>query len=316
MSSSNAFASLALLAISSAPALFASGFMTTQSYHSTYQVSSTSTTGLNYRSLHHGPDIQPLTDIDKMGASVTRMDKDKINNYGPGDFNEYVDHERSDLFDGGDSEMGIFGDGNNGLQKFGCDVTPHMTRTLAAKSDEGTLPTSTMSYTDELLLENPGMDTVRAQQLKNWANQREISISNNYSYMNQQYQEEQYMPEYAYDIYEDEPSFAYAVQAGDVIEKGTIVLSAPVNSGVATHELLVKNPYMGFAKFRAAFVGDDNNEWSVTPNDGFLKSSEETQFIVRYTPHSSGTSRAFFVIETEDFTKTWKVVGSTGEYDF
>ena len=129
------------------------------------------------------------------------MDKDKINNYGPGDFNEYVDHDRTDLFDGGDSEMGIFGDGNNGLQKFGCDVTPHMTRTLAAKSDEGTLPTSTMSYTDELLLENPGMDTVRAQQLKNWANQREISMSNNYSYMNQQYQEEQYMPEY-YDIYE------------------------------------------------------------------------------------------------------------------
>jgi len=101
-----------------------------------------------------------------------------------------------------------------------------------------------------------------------------------------------------------------------VIEKGTIVLSAPVNSGVAAHELLVKNPYMGFAKFRATFVGDDNNEWSVTPNDGFLKSSEETQFIVRYTPHSSGVSRAFFVIETEDFTKTWKVVGSTGEYEF
>ena len=200
-SSSNAFASLALLAISSAP-LFASAFSPAQSYRSNYQVSSSTSTGLNYRSLHHGPDIQPLTDIDRMGSSVTKMDKDRINNYGPGDFNEYVDHERTDLFDGGDSEMGIFGDGNNGLQKFGCDVTPHMTRTLTAKSDEGTLPASTMSYTDELLQSNPGMDTVRAQQLKNWANQREISMSNNYSYMNQQYQEEQYMPEYAYDNYE------------------------------------------------------------------------------------------------------------------
>ena len=200
-SSSNAFASLALLAISSAP-IFASAFSPAQSYRSNYQVSSSTSTGLNYRSLHHGPDIQPLTDIDRMGSSVTKMDKDRINNYGPGDFNEYVDHERTDLFDGGDSEMGIFGDGNNGLQKFGCDVTPHMTRTLTARYDEGTLPASTMSYTDELLQSNPGMDTVRAQQLKNWANQREISMSNNYSYMNQQYQEEQYMPEYAYDNYE------------------------------------------------------------------------------------------------------------------
>ena len=199
-SSSNAFASLALLAISSAP-LFASAFSPAQSYCSNYQVSSSTSTGLNYRSLHHGPDIQPLTDIDRMGSSVTKMDKDRINNYGPGDFNEYVDHERTDLFDGGDSEMGIFGDGNNGLQKFGCDVTPHMTRTLTARYGE-TLPASTMSYTDELLQSNPGMDTVRAQQLKNWANQREISMSNNYSYMNQQYQEEQYMPEYAYDNYE------------------------------------------------------------------------------------------------------------------
>ena len=103
---------------------------------------------------------------------------------------------------------------------------------------------------------------------------------------------------------------------------------------------------MGYAKFRAVFVGDASNEWSVSPSDGFLKQNEATHFVVRYTPHNSGVSNSYFVIETEvscghrhssfgfvpdsknlgytcilymllqDFTKTWKVVGSTGEYGF
>ena len=73
---------------------------------------------------------------------------------------------------------------------------------------------------------------------------------------------------------------------------------------------------MGFAKFRAGFVGDESNEWSVTPSDGFLKQNEATHFVVRYSPHSHGSSTAYFVVETEDLKKTWKVVGSTGEYEF
>ena len=102
---------------------------------------------------------------------------------------------------------------------------------------------------------------------------------------------------------------------------------------------------MGFAQFRASFVGPASNEWSVTPDDGYLKQHEETQFIVRYAPRSSGVHNAYLVIETEvsmksmhssyliyleemlisdmfvlgylqDFVKTWKVVGSTGEYEF
>ena len=257
----------------------------------------------------HRPDVGPLTDVDRLGADATKMDKDQIQHYGPSSLDDYVDTpDTPDLFDGGDSEMGLFGDGQNGLTPF---ATPHMTTTLGAKSDEGTLP-NTMSYSDELLLNNPNMDTVRAQQLNNWANQREISMTNSHSYMNDveeyntiQEEEDQY-----------ESSFDHEVQAGNVIERETIVLQAPVNSGTATYELMVKNIYMGFAPYRAAFVDDDANEWSVTPNDGVLKSSADTQFIIRYTPQNNGVSRAHFVIETEDFVKTWKVVGSTGEYEF
>ena len=56
---------------------------------------------------------------------------------------------------------------------------------------------------------------------------------------------------------------------------------------------------MGYATFRAAFVGDESNEWSVTASLGYLKQSEDTHFVVRYNPHSAGVSNVYLVIETE-----------------
>jgi hypothetical protein len=74
------------------------------------------TTSLRYRSIHHGPDVQPLTEAERLGAEYTKMNKDLIINYGPGMFDGFAD---SDQFDGGDSEMGLTGDGTTGLQKLG-----------------------------------------------------------------------------------------------------------------------------------------------------------------------------------------------------
>jgi hypothetical protein len=74
------------------------------------------TTSLCYRSIHHGPDVQPLTEAEKLGAAYTKMNKDLIINYGPGMFDGFVDN---DQFDGGDSEMGLTGDGTTGLRKLG-----------------------------------------------------------------------------------------------------------------------------------------------------------------------------------------------------
>ena len=57
---------------------------------------------------------------------------------------------------------------------------------------------------------------------------------------------------------------------------------------------------MGYAKYRAGFVGDDSNEWSVSSSgDGFLHPNKDTHFVVSYNPHSPGVSNAYFVIETE-----------------
>jgi hypothetical protein len=79
----------------------------------------------------------------------------------------------------------------------------------------------------------------------------------------------------------------------------------------------LKNPYMGFAEFRASFIGDTNNDWFVTPSDGVLKQHEDTHFAVTFRPTNHGVASGYLVIETEDFKKTWKVVGSTGDqYEF
>lgn len=84
-------------------------------FSSTYK--SRQTSPLFYRSIHHGPDVEPLTDAEKLGADFTKMNKQLITNYGPGSFDDLVDF--TDQFDGGDSEMGVTGDGIVRLQTIG-----------------------------------------------------------------------------------------------------------------------------------------------------------------------------------------------------
>jgi len=145
--------------------------------------------------MYHGPDVEPLTELEKLGASATKMDKDKIQRYGPGDFTQYVDDGSQDIFDGGDSEMGLSGDGSSGLKKIGRDVTPHMARTSISKTDH-VVASRIVSYTDELLESNPHMDVVRAQQLENWATQQEIAKTNRYMNMRGELQQGRHLREF------------------------------------------------------------------------------------------------------------------------
>lgn len=75
-----------------------------------------------------------------------------------------------DEFDGGDGQMGVAGDGNKGLDKFGDAVAPTLakSKTMSAKNAWGT----STGYSDTL--RDKGVDTARAQQLENWANQQEL----------------------------------------------------------------------------------------------------------------------------------------------
>ena len=73
----------------------------------------------------------------------------------------------------------------------------------------------------------------------------------------------------------------------------------------------MKNPYMGFADFRAAFTPDTPMDWSIEPNEGSLMQREDTQFTVKFRPEGTGLIQGYLVIQTEDFKKTWQVMGST-----
>ncbi len=239
-------------------------------------------TQLSYRSLHHGPDVEPLTDMEKLGVDFTKMPKDKLDRYGPGNFDQYADSTSND-FDGGDSETGVVGDGQSGLRQFGYDVSPHLANTMAARYSSAydeveTSPTTAMSYAEELMHRNPSMDEIRAVQLQNWATQQEIASANRY--MNEKIQV-YYDADYDYTDYSvtSLDHLPMEVEAGEETADCLITLAAPLY-GVSSHEIAVKNPYMGFAKFRTYFVGDAAAEWTVTPSDGYHKQNEATHFVI------------------------------------
>jgi len=68
---------------------------------------------------------------------------------------------------------------------------------------------------------------------------------------------------------------------------------------------------MGFADFRAAFTADSSKDFAVSPAEGSLSSKEATEFAIKFKPSRLGVSEAFLVLETQDFKKTWKIIGTT-----
>ena len=68
---------------------------------------------------------------------------------------------------------------------------------------------------------------------------------------------------------------------------------------------------MGFADFRASFTSDTGVGWTIEPSEGSLMQREDTNFILRFKPNGPGVSEGYLVIETEDFKKTFKVVGTS-----
>jgi hypothetical protein len=98
---------------------------------------------------------------------------------------------------------------------------------------------------------------------------------------------------------------------GPTIE-GVLELRARMSGPAAVQELELKNEYMGFADFRAAFTADMNrSDWTITPKEGALSSRDSTSFVLRFKPSNPGIFEGYLVIETEDFKKTWKLLGST-----
>merc|ERR1712154_118669 len=189
-------------------------------------------------------------------------------------------------------------------------------RMRSAKNAWGT----STGYADQLV--EKGVDTARAQQLENWHNQREIQAKKQQQrYMTEQFDQVQENAEADWrtlakfgvernDDFDMNEAFGQVSEMDGEIE-GTIELSARTGA-IGYHEFGLKNPYMGFADFRAAFTPGTSAAWSITPVEGALKQREPTTFQLKFRPDSIGTSEGYLVIETEDFKKVWKLIGSTG----
>mmetsp|Transcript_12358 Transcript_12358/g.25525 ORF Transcript_12358/g.25525 Transcript_12358/m.25525 type:complete len:300 (+) Transcript_12358:101-1000(+) len=256
----------------------------------------------------HAPNSDPIPEEEAREANV--MDKSEISNAGPGSWADYVEFTE---FDGGDGQMGVAGDGSKGLEKF--DTTQmSKSKSMSAKNAWGT----NTGYADSLVAQ--GVDTARAQQLENWHNQQEVLQKRKAQrfetdeFDNSPSDEDDWRKLASFGV-ERNQDFDLNEEFGAVTAEqnieGTIDLVGQMNAGYATHEMHLKNPYMGFADFRAAFTPETSSAFTVSPGDGSL-SKEETMFTVKFRAQQPGITEGYLVIETEDFKKTWKIVGRTG----
>lgn len=252
------------------------------------------------------------------------MAKDQVDRFGPGNLADFVEFNE---FDGGDGQMGVAGDGTSGLDKSEFETgeiankapTWDRSRERSAKNAWGT----STGYAQELV--KKGVDVARAQQLENWNAQQTIKKEKDH---------QKFMTE-AFDSVEQNAEEDWRSLAKFGIERNTdtdlneefgavsiegaemqptpIELSArpgTMTGGIGVHELSLKNPYMGFSDFRASFTADTQAGWSVDPQEGAL-SKEPTMFQIKFRPEGPGVFEGYLVLETEDFKKAWKVVGST-----
>jgi len=257
-------------------------------------------------------------DIDKSTKAATDLKKSDVSNYGVGDWSTYKDF--GDEFDGGDGQMGVAGDGNKGLEKFGeetqLDAVMSKSKSMSAKNAWGT----STGYAAKLIDE--GIEETRAQQLENWRNQQEVSSQRKAaSQMAEAFDTQESSGELnQWDLskfgiddrnqdFDMDEAFGAQASVGDVLD-GTIELSSRINTA-SIHEFSLKNEYMGFADFRASFTPETKQpDWTIEPQDGAL-SKEATQFVVKFRPQNPGQETGYLVIETEDFKKTYALIGTT-----
>jgi hypothetical protein len=97
---------------------------------------------------------------------ATALAPDKRDRAGVGDWSTYVEF---DEFDGGDGQMGVAGDGEQGLQKeWSKTAEMGQSKMRSSRNAWGT----SSGYADDLRAQ--GVETSRAQQLENWHNQQEV----------------------------------------------------------------------------------------------------------------------------------------------
>lgn len=249
---------------------------------------------------------------DEDSREATQMARKDVDRYSPGNWKDYVEF---DEFDGGDGQVGVVGDGNKQLEKFGHDVqrTLAKSKIMSAKNSWG----RSTGYAETLV--EKGVDIQRAQQLENWMNQQELlDLAKQQKQMTEEFDQIskaddnwRVLSDYKSDRLQD---FDFnevlgPITAGDKIED-TLEFRGSMNMG-AMNEILLRNEFIGFADYRAGFPEGTPREFSVTPTEGSMKHTEDSSFVVKFRPQKPGVVEGYLVIETEDFKKTWKLIGTT-----
>jgi len=256
----------------------------------------------------YAPDNTP--DPEAESHEATKMKDEDKDRFGVGSWDDYVEF---DSFDGGDGQMGVAGDGNKKLESFDMS-TMAKSKMMSAKNAWGT----SNGYADTLI--DKGVDASRAQQLENWHNQQEVLKQKNAQkwdvdqYDQSEKEEDNWRQLASFGVernqdFDLDESFGSVEASADL--EGVVEIAARMGGAPAIHEFGLRNQFMGFADFRAAFTPGTGSEWTVEPAEGSLMQREDTNFIVRFRPQGPGVSEGYLVVETEDFKKTWKIVGST-----
>jgi len=263
-----------------------------------------------------------VPDVDADKRENNKMARDEISQYGPGNLNDFVDF---DEFDGGDGQQGVAGDGQQGLDKSDFNTgelvdsqrnkSMSQSKQRSAKNAWG----SSTGYAQQMI-EEKGMDVAKAQQLENWHNQREIlakskaqqAMAESFEVTSDPDADWRALAKFGVERNEEfnlDEAFGQVVEGGNI--EGTLEFSVR-SGGVQVHELAVENEYMGFADFRASLTPDTPDCYTLTPTEGNLQKGNPTNFVIRYKPNNMGTFTGALVIETEDFKKTWRLIGTTG----
>lgn len=260
-------------------------------------------------------------------------------NYGPKDYEGFIDAEG---FDGGDGQVGVVGDGKNHMEEF--DMSAEASRgikggrklnqmggsesKLNAKNAWG----QTTGYADELKkrgmveYDEYGEDKLqrRRQQLENWRNQAELRLKKDHqmselaALQGKEYRglgkEGHYLSQFEKKTVEvvQAPVDAAAIgelKPGDILDTFTIGARLNARGG---QTLTIQNEFSLYSDFVAGFLPGASDAITVEPQTGTLnrRGGEPQEFIIKFQPTNFEESyEGTLVIQTEDATWTYYVQG-------
>eukprot|EP00189_Rhodosorus_marinus_P011180 CAMPEP_0184751658 /NCGR_PEP_ID=MMETSP0315-20130426/43158_1 /TAXON_ID=101924 /ORGANISM="Rhodosorus marinus, Strain UTEX LB 2760" /LENGTH=271 /DNA_ID=CAMNT_0027230935 /DNA_START=340 /DNA_END=1155 /DNA_ORIENTATION=+ len=252
-------------------------------------------------------------------------------------------------FDGGDSGGGVVGDGNMDLEDQHNSAEMLRGGFLEEKNLED-IPTEnigqvksamdsrvasaganyfgrTTGYAEKLIANitdeqrrTHRMDEVRAQQIENWHNQRQIHKTREGRQTGEAYGQPVWEPTIIKrNVKQPAGQRRDGQDWGDLKvdpskePSGTYELKTNIDS-TAVVEIRVDNEYMTFAPYRCAFTSDSHYAFSVAPDSGTMnrRGKDPVELVVRFSPREPvSNATATLVFDTEDFTYTYKFFGST-----